>query len=110
MNSLYDHLITFRHAELRTAWAAIFAAESALAKARAAGRSRPQVEAALAEARKLATSMPVDAARASNKEVNVAFKDKPDVKSSLETEWDHFAKSNYAHARELAERALAGAK
>lgn len=107
VNSLYDHLITFRHAELKAAWAAIFSAEDAIAKARAAGRSLLQAEATLAEARKLATSMPLDATRASDKETNAAFKDKPDVKSKLETEWDHFAKSNYARARELAERALA---
>ena len=110
VNSLYDHLITFRHAELKAAWAAIFAAEGALAKAKAAGRSLPQAEAALAEARKLGTSMPVDASRASDKEVNAAFKDKPDIKSKLETEWDNFAKSSYVRARELAERASAGVK
>jgi len=106
VNSLYDHLITFRHADLKAAWAAIFAVESALQRAKASGRSLPQAEAMLAEARKLATSMPVDAARASDKEVNAAFKDKPEVKSTLETEWDSFAKVSYARARELAARAL----
>ncbi|MEK7709215.1 MAG: ABC transporter substrate-binding protein, partial [candidate division NC10 bacterium] len=67
-------------------------------------------EQSLAEAKKLATAMPVDATRASDKEINAAFKDKPDVKSKLETEWDNFAKTNYARAREAAERALAGTK
>ena len=110
VNSLYDHLITFRHAELRAAWAAIVAAENAVGKARAAGKSVAQAEQFLAEAKKLATAMPVDATRASDKEINAAFKDKPDVKSRLETEWDSFAKTNYARAREAAERALAAAK
>ena len=110
LNSLYDHLITFRHAELRAAWAAIVAAENAVGKARAAGKSVAQAEQSLAEAKKLATAMPVDATRASDKEINAAFKDKPDVKSKLETEWDSFAKTNYARAREAAERALAAAK
>ena len=64
----------------------------------------------LAEAKKLATAMPVDATRASDKEINAAFKDQPDVKSKLETEWDNFAKTNYARAREAAERALAGTR
>ncbi|MEK6665584.1 MAG: ABC transporter substrate-binding protein, partial [candidate division NC10 bacterium] len=64
----------------------------------------------LAEAKKLATAMPVDATRASDKEINAAFKDQPDVKSKLETEWDNFAKTNYARAREAAKRALAGTK
>ena len=110
VNSLYDHLITFRHAELRAAWAAIVAAENAVGKARAAGKSVAQAEQFLAEAKKLATAMPVDATRASDKEINAAFKDKPDVKSRLETEWDSFAKTNYGRAREAAERALAAAK
>lgn len=54
--------------------------------------------------------MPLDAARASDKELNAAFKDKPEVKSKLETDWDNFAKTNYAQARDAAERALAAAK
>ncbi len=107
VNSLYDHLITFRHAELRGAWSAIFAAESAVARAKASGKSVAQAEKALAEAGKLATAMPVDATRGSDKEVNAAFKDKPEVKARLETDWDNFAKTNYAQAREAAERALA---
>lgn len=110
VNSLYDHLITFRHAELKTAWAAIFAAENAVARAKASGKSVAGAERALAEARRLATAMPLDAARASDKELNAAFKDKPEVKSKLETDWDTFAKTNYAQARDAAERALAAAK
>ena len=109
VNSLYDHLITFRHAELRATWAAIYAAERAVARARAAGKGVAQAEQALAEARKIATTMPLDATRASDKEVNAAFKDKPEVKSKLETDWDNFAKTNYARAREAAERAPAAA-
>lgn len=107
VNSLYDHLITFRHAELKAAWAAIFAAETALAKAKASGKSAAEAEKALAEARRLATAMPVDAARASDREVNAAFKDKPEVKAKLETDWDNFAKTNYTQARARAERAVA---
>jgi len=60
---------------------------------------------AIAEARRLASAVPLDARRASDKEVNAAFKDKPDVKSRMETEWDTAAKSAYARARELAEGA-----
>mgnify|MGYP001585535501 FL=1 len=51
--------------------------------------------------------MPVDAASASDREVNAAFKDKPEVKAKLETDWDNFAKANYTQARALAERAVA---
>ncbi|MBI2152344.1 MAG: extracellular solute-binding protein [Candidatus Rokubacteria bacterium] len=110
VNSLYDHLITFRHAELKAAWAAIFAAENAVARAKASGKSVAEAERALAEARRLATAMPLDAARASDKELNAAFKDKPEVKSKVETDWDTFAKTNYAQARDAAGRALAAAK
>ncbi len=110
LNSLYDHLITFRHAELRAAWGAIFAAETAIAKANAAGKSIPLAEKALAEAKALAALVPLDATRASDREVNAAFKDRPDVKSRLETEWDNFAKTDYSRARELAERAVLATK
>ena len=61
----------------------------------------------LAEARRLASTVPLDARRASDREVNAAFKDKPEVKSRMETEWDTAAKASYARARELAEGAAA---
>lgn len=48
-----------------------------------------------------------DGRRGSDKDVNAAFKEKPDVKSGMETEWDTAAKSSYARARELAEGAAA---
>jgi hypothetical protein len=35
--------------------------------------------------------------------VNAAVKDKPEVKSRMETEWDTAARSGCARARELAE-------
>ena len=107
VNSLYDHLITFRHAELKAAWAAIYRAEETIAKA--TGKDVTQAKAMVAEARKLATTVPVDAKKASDKEVNAAFKDKAkaDFKSKLETEWDTFAKANYGKAKETAEAAVA---
>jgi ABC-type Fe3+ transport system substrate-binding protein len=105
VNSLYDHLITFRHAELRAAWGAIYRAEEAIAKA--TGKDVTQAKTMVAEARKLAASVPIDAKAASDKEVNAAFKDKAkaDFKSKLETEWDTFAKANYGRAKEMAEKA-----
>jgi phosphoglycerate transport regulatory protein PgtC len=105
VNSLFDHLITFRHAELKSAWGAIYAAEAQVGKAKAAGRSVEAAGAQLAEARKLASSVPIDAKQASDKAVNAAFKDKPEVKSRMETEWDTAAKTSYAKARELADSA-----
>jgi ABC-type Fe3+ transport system substrate-binding protein len=107
VNSLFDHIITFRHAELRAAWAAIYRAEEAIAKA--SGKDMTQAKAMLAEARRLATTVPIDAKKAGDKEVNAAFKDKDkaEAKSRLETEWDTFAKANYARAKETAEKAVA---
>ncbi|MEK7204105.1 MAG: ABC transporter substrate-binding protein, partial [candidate division NC10 bacterium] len=94
-------------AELKTAWAAIYRAEEAIA--RASGKDVTQARAMVAEARRLATSIPVDAQKASDKEVNTAFTDKAkaDFKSKLETEWDTFAKANYGKAKETAEAAVA---
>jgi ABC-type Fe3+ transport system substrate-binding protein len=107
VNSLFDHVITFRHAELKAAWAAIHAADAQVAKARAAGRGADAAAADLAAARRLASTVPLDAGRASDREVNAAFKDRPDVKSRMETEWDTAAKGGYARARELAAGAAA---
>ncbi|HSD51171.1 MAG TPA: extracellular solute-binding protein [Candidatus Methylomirabilis sp.] len=107
VNSLFDHIITFRHAELKAAWAAIYRAEEAIAKV--SGKDVTPAKTMVAEARKLATGVPVDAKKAGDKEVNAAFKDKDkaEVKSRLETEWDTFAKANYGKAKELAEKAAA---
>jgi ABC-type Fe3+ transport system substrate-binding protein len=107
VNSLYDHLITFRHAELKAAWAAIYRAEEAVAKA--SGKDVTQAKSMLAEARRLVTSIPVDVKKAGDQEINAAFTDKAkaDAKSKLETEWDTFAKTNYGKAKEAAEAAVA---
>jgi ABC-type Fe3+ transport system substrate-binding protein len=107
VNSLFDHVITFRHPELRAAWGAIHTADAQVAAARRGGRAVDAALAQLAEARRLASAVPLDVARASDREVNAAFRDKPEVKSRLETEWDTAAKVAYARARELAEGAPA---
>ena len=99
--------MTFRHAELKAAWGAIHGADGQVTKARTAGRNVDPVLAQIAEARKLASTVPLDARRASDREVNAAFKDKPEVKSRMETEWDTAAKASYTRARELAEGAAA---
>jgi hypothetical protein len=98
-------VVTFRHAELKAAWGAIHAADAQVTKARVGGRNVEAALAQLAEARQLASAVPLDARRASDREVNAAFKDKPEVKSRMETEWDTTAKTAYARARELAEGA-----
>jgi hypothetical protein len=104
VNALFDHIITFRHAELKAAWGAIYAAEARTAKVRAQGKSLDDGSRDLAEARRLASTVPLDGTRAADKAFNDAFKDKPDVKSRLETEWDTTAKTNYGKAIDRADQ------
>jgi len=108
VNSLCDHIITFRHNELRDAWKSIYNAEVALAKSKSANAA--QGKSMVAEARRLASQAPINDKRASDKEVTGAFKSKSGFKAQLETEWENFARANYSKAKELAEKALASAK
>jgi phosphoglycerate transport regulatory protein PgtC len=108
VNSLYDHIITFRHNELRDAWKSIYKAEEGVAKGKSANSA--QTKSLIADARKLAAQAPINDKRASEKEVTGAFKSKSGLKAQLETEWEVFAKNNYAKAKELADKAGAMAK
>lgn len=108
VNSLYDHIISFRHAELKEAWGSIYKAEESIAKSK--GKELAQARTLVAEARKLASQAPINENKASDKEVVGAFKSKSGLKSQLETEWENFAKANYAKAKELADKALALAR
>jgi spermidine/putrescine-binding protein len=110
VNSLFDHVIMFRLAELKAAWGAIGQAEAAIAKAKSAGKNVDRGEALVKEARGLASAVPIDDKRAGDKALNDAFKGKAEVKAKHETEWDAVAKANYAKARTLAEHALAAAR
>ena len=108
VNSLYDHIITFRHAELKTAWQNIYKAEEAIAKAQ--GRDLTQARSLVAEARKLASQVPIDDKKASDKQITGTFKSKSGLKAQLETEWESFAKANYAKAKEMGEKAASLAR
>jgi phosphoglycerate transport regulatory protein PgtC len=105
VNSLYDHIITFRHRELKEAWGGIYKAEEALLKSKAPKAAEGKN--LIAEARRLATQVPLTDKRAADKELTAAFKAKSGVKAQLETEWENFARANYAKAKELADKALA---
>jgi ABC-type Fe3+ transport system substrate-binding protein len=109
VNALFDQCVTFRHAELKSAWQAIHQAGAAVAKARAAGKSVDRAGALLREARGLASTVPLEE-KSTGKTLNDDFKNKAEVKSRQESEWDAFAKSNYAKARTAAEQALAAAR
>jgi hypothetical protein len=54
--------------------------------------------------------VPINDKRASDKEVTGAFKSKSGLKAQLETEWENFARGNFAKAKELADKAAALAR
>jgi phosphoglycerate transport regulatory protein PgtC len=108
VNSLYDQIITFRHNELKAAWAGIYRAEEAAAKSK--GANGAQARSLIAEARKLASQPPIDEKKASDKEIVAGFKGKSGLKAQMETEWENFARANYAKAKELADKAAGMAR
>ncbi len=110
VNSLFDRVITFRLKELNAAWKAIHDTEKRLGTGANAEAKR-----LLAEARKLASSVPITAKEASDPAIAGSFQEvKKDAKpagrqAEFEERWDSFAVKNYAEAKALAEKA-AGAK
>jgi ABC-type Fe3+ transport system substrate-binding protein len=108
VNSLYDHIITFRHNELKAAWASIYRSEEATVKGK--GANVAQARSLLADAKRLASQVPIDERKASDKEIVTAFKGKSGLKAQMETEWENLARANYAKARELAEKAASLAR
>ena len=82
--------------------------EEALAKSQSAGAT--QARNMVADARRLASQVPINDKRASDKEVSGAFKSKSGHKAQLETEWENIARANYAKARELADKAAGMAR
>jgi phosphoglycerate transport regulatory protein PgtC len=107
INSLYDRAVTFRLKELNAAWKAIHAAETKLGAG--AGTEARRL---LAGARKLARSVPISEAEASDDAIAGSFQAvKADAKpagrqAEFESRWDAAAVRNYSEARALAEKAL----
>ncbi|HEY2990179.1 MAG TPA: extracellular solute-binding protein [Candidatus Binatia bacterium] len=108
VNSLYDHVITFRHKELKDAWGSIYKAEEAAAKSK--GANVTQARSLIADARKHASQVPIDEKKASDKEIVAGFRGKSGLKAQMETEWETAAKANYTKAKELADKAAGMAK
>jgi len=107
LNALYDRLITFRLKELNAAWKAIQEAEKKLGPGAGAEAKR-----LLAEARKLASAVPITETEAADKAIAGSFQEvKKGQKvagrqAEFEEKWDSFALKNYAEAKLLAEKAL----
>jgi phosphoglycerate transport regulatory protein PgtC len=107
LNSLFDRLITFRLKDLNGAWQAIHAAEAKLG-----ARGSAEAKRLIAEARRLASSVPITEKEASDPSIAGAFRRlKKGEKvagrqAEFESRWDAAASKNYAEARALAEKAL----
>ena len=107
INSLYDRLITFRLKELNAAWKAIHDAEKKLGTGGSSEAKR-----LIAEARRLATAVPITEKEASDRSIVGSFQEvKPGQKvagrqAEFEEKWDSFAVKNYAEAKVLAEKVL----
>jgi len=108
VNPLFDQIITFRLNELKEAWGAVYKAEKAIEEGRKKGKDVTKAIGMVAEARSLATKVPVTEAQAKDKEFNKAFlpKEKTEARAKLETQWDATAKANYSKAKELATKAM----
>jgi len=108
LNSLFDRLITFRLKELNAAWKAIQDAEKKIGSG-----GSPEAKRLLAEARKLASGVPITDKEAADPAIAGAFQEmKAGQKAAgrqaeFEEKWDSFAVKNYAEAKALAERASA---
>jgi len=111
INSLYDRLVTFRLKELNEAWKAIHAAQAAVDR-----KSTPEAAKLLAEARALATGVPIAEKEAGDPQTAGAFqpaqKDKPVPvrQAQFEEQWDAYAKSRYAEAKAKADQAARAAR
>jgi len=108
VNPLFDQIITFRLSELKEAWGAIYKAEKAIEEGKKKKKDVGKAAAMVAEARSLATKVPVTETQGKDKDYNKAFrgKEKTETRAKLETEWDAAAKANYSRAKDLAQKAL----
>ena len=110
VDALFDQIVTFQLADLKSATKAIDDAEAALAK-----KDNAQGRALVKEAHDLIAAMPVTEAEASASETTGAFtggkkKEKGARQAELEQKWAAFAKEHYAQAKAKADEALKLAK
>ena len=99
-NRMYDQIITFRHAELKRAWEAVYRAEKALEAARATGRDVTEAERLLTQARASARYVHVSEKMAA--EVSGGMERDAAYRSAKEREWGEVARASYARAVQLA--------
>lgn len=105
---MFDQVITFRHAELRRAWEAIYAAERAVEEARRQGRDVAQAERLLRQAKASARLVPVSEATAM--EIAQQVDRDPTYRAAKEREWEALARAAYGRALQLAGQAAQAAR
>lgn len=105
---MFDQVITFRHAELRRAWEAIYAAERAVEEARRGGRDVSGAERFLRQARASARLVPVSEATAL--EIARQVDRDPTYRAAKEREWEALAREAYGRALQLANQAAQAAR
>jgi ABC-type Fe3+ transport system substrate-binding protein len=107
LNSLFDRVVTFRLKDLNAAWRAIHTAETKLGTKASAGAKKM-----LADARRLASSVPVTEKEAADPAIAGAFRALKEGQKAagrqaeFESRWDGAALKNYTEAKALAEKAL----
>jgi ABC-type Fe3+ transport system substrate-binding protein len=107
LNSLYDRVVTFRLKELNAAWKAIQTAEAKLGP-----KAGPAAKGLIAQARALATSVPITEKDSTDPAIAGAFQalkagqTAAGRQAEFESRWDAAALKNYTEARALAEKAL----
>jgi phosphoglycerate transport regulatory protein PgtC len=106
VNSLFDRIITFRLKELNAAWKAIHDTEKKLG-----AKASPAAKKLLADARRLATAVPISGAEANNTAIANSFhklkkgETAAGRQAEFEQKWDEAAVKNYTEAKSLAEKA-----
>ncbi|MGQ0567928.1 MAG: ABC transporter substrate-binding protein [Armatimonadota bacterium] len=102
-NRMYDQIITFRHAELKRAWEAVYRAERAIEAARGAGRDVSEAERLFTQARASARYVHVSERLAA--EVSGGMERDAAYRSAKEREWGEVARASYVRAVQLATQA-----
>ncbi len=102
-NRMFDQIVTFRHAELKRAWEAVYRAERAVEAARSAGRDVGEAERLLLQARASARYVHVSERMAA--EVSGGMERDAAYRSAKEREWGEVARDSYARAARLATQA-----
>jgi len=102
-NRMFDQIVTFRHAELKRAWEAVYRAERAIEAARSTGRDVIEAERMLLQARASAKYVHVSERAAA--EVSGGMERDAAYRSAKEREWGEVARESYARAARLAAQA-----